>query len=118
MMIPVKKIFVFGSNEGGRHGAGSALAAVQKYGAIYGQGWHRQGDAFAIPTKDADFKVLSIDKIQYYVNQFIKYAKDNSRLTFEVVKIGCGLAGFKEEQISPLFKEAPENCLLPDGWRS
>ena len=37
-------------------------------------------------------------------------------LTFHVVKIGCGLAGYKEEQVAPMFADAPLNVVLPKGW--
>ena len=36
-------IFVFGSNLAGRHGAGAAKIALEKHGAIYGQGVGLQG---------------------------------------------------------------------------
>lgn len=111
-------VFVFGSNEGGKHGAGSAEEAIKNHGAIWGQGVGRQGNSYAIPTKDADFDVLTISKIRYYVNQFIEYAREHPKVTFNVVKIGCGLAGFKESDIAPLFALAPANCILPEGWRS
>ena len=44
-------IFVFGSNPEGRHGAGAAKVAREKFGAIYGQGEGLQGNAYALPTK-------------------------------------------------------------------
>lgn len=44
-------IFVFGSNPGGIHGAGSARVAVNQFGAKYGQGEGLQGNAYALPTK-------------------------------------------------------------------
>lgn len=116
--VPKKKrIFVFGSNLAGIHGAGSAKAAVEKWGAVYGQGVGLQGNAYAIPTKNAQLKVLPLWIIQEYIEQFIIFAKHHPEMEFEVVKIGCGLAGFKENQIAPLFKDAPLNCILPEGWR-
>lgn len=111
-----KRIFVFGSNLAGVHGAGSARAAAEKWGARYGVGVGRTGDAYAIPTKDAYLKVLPLDIVEGYIKGFIEYARMNRNLDFEVVKIGCGLAGFTEDQIRPLFADAPSNCLLPDGW--
>ena len=45
------KIFVFGSNLAGRHGKGAALDAKNKYGAIYGVGFGRTGNSYAIPQK-------------------------------------------------------------------
>lgn len=111
-------IFVFGSNEAGRHGAGAALQAMRTWGAQYGHGVGRQGDAYAIPTKSARFQVLSLERIQVYVNQFFEYARANQLEKFAVTPIGCGLAGYKQWHIAPLFKDAPLNCDLPFGWRS
>lgn len=110
-------IFVFGSNLGGRHGRGSALEAMRKWGAIYGQGVGRQGNAYAIPTKTSRLKPLEPAAIAPHVANFIVYAREHPRDTFHVVKIGCGLAGYKEEEIAPMFKGAPDNVRLPEGWR-
>lgn len=111
-------IFVFGSNLAGRHGKGAALFARQNHGAVYGVGIGRAGNSFAIPTKDNNIKTLPLTEIHKYVNLFLSYARDNPDLEFEVTKIGCGLAGYSEEQIAPMFKEAPNNCHLPRNWRS
>jgi hypothetical protein len=109
-------IFVFGSNEAGKHGAGAAKTARDHYGAILGIGVGRTGNSYAIPTKDANLNTLSIPKIEKYVREFILYAKTNPTLAFEVTKIGCGLAEYTEDDIKPLFENAPVNCFLPDGW--
>jgi hypothetical protein len=103
-------IFTFGSNEAGIHGAGSALHARKYHGAIYGQGVGLQGNSYAIPTKDFNINSLSLKQIKYYVDNFISFAINNPELTFNVVDIGCGLAGFTKEQIAPMFKDAPKNC--------
>lgn len=110
-------IFVFGSNLAGRHGKGAALHARWNHGAEYGVGVGRTGNAYALPTKDARLNVLPLVVIEQYVEDFIKYASLHPELSFEVTKVGCGLAGYSEEKIKPMFKEAPSNCLLPDGWR-
>ena len=110
-------IFVFGSNLAGIHGAGSAYEAKRTYGAETGIGEGPTGRAYAIPTKDRELRTLPISEIGLYVDQFLKYARAHPNLEFHVVKIGCGLAGFKEEQIAPLFHYAPSNCILPEGWR-
>ncbi len=73
--------------------------------------------AYAIPTKSHTIQTLSLDEIKTYIDGFIRYAESNSDLTFEVTKIGCGLAGYKERDIAPMFFSAPDNCLLPPGWR-
>lgn len=110
-------IFVFGSNLAGRHGAGAALFAKNHRGAVSGLGIGPQGNAYAIPTKDQNLMVLSIHRIREYVMGFIIYAEKHPELEFEVTRIGCGLAGYKDSDIAPLFKGAPRNCQLPPGWR-
>lgn len=112
-----RPIFVFGSNLAGRHGAGAAKAAYDEHGAVYGNGVGRQGSSYAIPTKDRQIKTLPLDKIKPHVDEFIEYAKKHPHLTFLVTRIGCGLAGYKDDDIAPMFKGAPDNCLLPEGWR-
>jgi hypothetical protein len=112
-----KAVFVFGSNLAGKHGAGAALFAIKHHGARYGQGIGRQGDSYAIPTKDYKLHPLPLGSIEKHVKAFLLYARANPEEIFEVTKIGCGLAGYSEEQIKPMFKHAPKNCILPVGWR-
>lgn len=109
-------IFVFGSNLAGRHGKGAALYAKQHHGAIYGQGVGRQGMSYAIPTKDSQLNTLPLKAIEKYVLEFILYAEKHPELTFALTRIGCGLAGYKDTDIAPMFKYAPENVLKPTGW--
>lgn len=111
-------IFVFGSNEAGIHGAGAALEARKKYGAKMGIGFGHIGNSFAIPTKDENIKTLPLNQIQKYVDMFIAYAQITPELKYLVTRIGCGLAGYKDSDIAPMFKNAPNNCELPEGWRT
>lgn len=111
-------VFVFGSNLAGRHGKGSALEAKNKWGAIYGMGVGRQGNSYAIPTKDAKLNVLHLNNIQYYVDEFLAYARFHRDDTFHIVAIGCGLAGYTPKQIAPMFDLAPSNCRLPHVFHS
>jgi hypothetical protein len=108
------QIFVFGSNEAGRHGAGAAKTAV-KWGAIYGVGEGLKGQTYAIPTKDKNIETLNLENINDYVVNFYHFAKINTDLDFLVTEIGCGLAGLTPEQIAPMFKEASAlpNVYLP-----
>jgi len=110
-------IFVFGSNRAGIHGAGAARAAHQFYRAQWGLGEGLQGDSYAIPTKDENLKTLPLEDVAAHVAKFIIVANCRKDLYFFVTRIGCGLAGFTDEQIAPLFKDAPVNCELPEGWR-
>jgi hypothetical protein len=109
-------VFVFGSNLAGRHGKGAALYARQNHGAIYGQGEGLQGQSYAIPTKDAKLRVLSLSEIQNYVNAFKLFAETHSSMDFEVTRIGCGLAGYTDNQIAPMFSKCPPNVHLPKMW--
>jgi hypothetical protein len=113
--LKVNDIFVFGSNEGGKHGAGAALYAYQRFGAIYRQGVGLQGQTYAIPTKDTYIETLPIEIIKTYVDEFIVFAKDHPDLTFLVTLIGCGRANYKPDAISHLFAEciSMENVYLP-----
>jgi hypothetical protein len=110
------EIFVFGSNEAGRHGKGAALHARRHHGAVYGVGVGRTGNAYGIPTKDRNLRTLPLERIQQYVQEFLAYAADHPALMFKVTAIGTGLAGYKHEDIAPMFACAPANCRLPDEW--
>lgn len=107
-------IFVFGSNTEGRHGKGAALEA-RRYGAIYGQPRGRQGDTYAIITKDLSkgLRSIPIESIAKEVNAFLVYAAAHPEDTFLVSPIGCGLAGYKPAEIAPLFRSSPANVQLP-----
>ena len=107
------EIFVFGSNLRGMHGGGAAYIAHQKFGAIMGQGVGLQGQSYAIPTMQG-----GVETIKPYVDDFIEFAKMNKKLIFLVTRIGCGIAGFTDEEIAPLFEKAHEveNIVLPEGW--
>jgi hypothetical protein len=113
-----KTIFVFGSNQAGRHGKGSAKYARLHKGALYGQGEGLQGSSYAIPTKDAQIRTLPIEQIAEHVKLFKLFAESRTDLTFEVTPIGCGLAGYAPIQIAPLFADSPENCLLPQEFKT
>ncbi|MCQ2261440.1 MAG: hypothetical protein MJZ77_08640 [Bacteroidales bacterium] len=107
------EIFVFGSNLAGHHGGGAARIAYERFGAIYGQGVGLQGQSYAIPTMQG-----GVETIKPYVDEFITFAQGHPELTFLVTRIGCGIAGFRDEEIAPLFAEAHliANIVLPQGW--
>lgn len=111
------KIFVFGSNEAGFHGAGAALNALAMHGALMGCSYGHYGDSFAIPTKDSHLKTLPLQRIEDYVTGFLAYARGRRDLKFKVTRIGCGLAGLEDKEIAPLFSTAPENCYFDTAWK-
>lgn len=104
------EVFVFGSNLNGYHGGGAARVAMDKFGAVWGQGVGLQGQSYAIPTMQG-----GVDTIKPYVDEFIGFARQHGGLTFLVTRIGCGIAGFTDEEMAPLFRTAigMENIVLP-----
>lgn len=109
------EIFVFGSNLGGYHGGGAARIALEKFGAVWGNGDGPQGRSYAIPTMQG-----GVSTIRPYVSKFISYAREHGEQTFLVTRIGCGIAGFDDEDIAPLFSAAKDvdNIHLPRSfWR-
>ena len=107
------EIFVFGSNLAGRHGGGAARAANMKFGAEWGVGVGLTGQSYAIPTMQG-----RVETIKPYVDEFIRFAQENPGLKFLVTRIGCGIAGFKDEEIAPLFDKAMQvpNIYLPETF--
>lgn len=107
------EIFVFGSNLEGHHGGGAALLAWKKWGAIWGQGTGLQGQTYGIPTMHG-----GPDRIKPYVDEFISFARQHPELTFLVTEVGCGIAGFRPAEITPLFRDAVdvENIHLPQRF--
>ncbi|QDP54385.1 MAG: hypothetical protein Unbinned4120contig1000_37 [Prokaryotic dsDNA virus sp.] len=125
-------IFVFGSNTGGIHGAGAALFARQQRGAKPGVGYGHIGQSYAIPTKGHFTQklkgrgghkrvhvgnTLDLTTIERYVRDFIKFAEEHPEMAFQVTRIGCGLAGLKDEDIAPMFEDAPPNCFFDNHWQ-
>ncbi len=111
--LAANEIFVFGSNLQGHHYGGAARIAEEKFGAIFGQGVGLQGQSYAIPTMHG-----GVETIRPYVDEFIEFAKQHPELTFLVTRIGCGIAGFKDSEIAPLFTAAVgmENVALPQSF--
>lgn len=107
------EVFVFGSNLGGFHGGGAARVALDKFGAEWGNGVGIQGQSYAIPTMQG-----GVETIRPYVDDFIKYACRNADKFFFVTRIGCGIAGFDDADIAPLFANAMgiDNICLPETF--
>ncbi len=109
------EVFVFGSNLQGAHAGGAARTAYNHFGAVWGEGMGLQGQSYAIPTMQG-----GVDTIKPYVDDFIKFAADHPELFFYVTRIGCGIAGFRDKDIAPLFASCVdlENVALPrEFWK-
>lgn len=109
------EVFVFGSNTAGNHQGGAARFARSKFGAVMGKGEGLYGKTYALPTADLTFQGLPLSVISGHISKFIIFAKHHKELTFLVTKIGCGIAGFKIEEIAPMFRDAlgETNIILP-----
>lgn len=116
-------VFVFGSNLSGIHGKGAANHAFINHMAIWGQGEGLQGNSYAIPTKGKlspltkRFPRLPLEVIAAHVAVFKMFARSRPDLTFNVTKIGCGLAGYTYREIAPMFELSPENVNLPEEFQ-
>ena len=106
-------VFVFGSNAQGKHMGGAARVAMEKFGAVWGVGEGLRGSSYALPTMEG------LDSMAAAVGRFIAFAREHSDLRFLVTAVGCGIAGYRPEQIAPLFAEAqslPNVCLPFSFW--
>jgi hypothetical protein len=104
------RVFVFPSDEAGILGTRYGSRAVRTYGAVYGAGVGRTGDAYALPVKRNPAKALTLAEIAEHIHVFRAYAHAHPALTFDV-------QGFSDA-LAPLFRGAPDNVLLPAGWRT
>lgn len=116
------QVFVFGSNLAGRHGAGAALLARQRFGAVTGRGTGLMGRCYGIATKDRHLNTLPLEAIGTGISLFQGFAMASPEVNYLVTEIGCGLAGYSPEQIAPLFflsdyvtkpEQIPVNISLP-----
>lgn len=111
------EIFVFGSNLAGIHGAGAARAAMDNYGALYGVGVGFYGQTYAIPTKDFKIETLPIHIIAHHIEIFRYLTNALPNVKFKVTRVGCGLAGYKDEHIAPMFRGCSDNCSFAEEWK-
>lgn len=109
--------FTYGSNLAGRNGAGAALYAKKYFGAKDGIGQGPNGFCYALPTKDAQLKTLSLRRIQMFVYIFLDYALHHPELEFLLTPVGTGQAGYTPEQIAPMFKHSPINIIIPEEFK-
>ena len=113
-------IFGFGSNVEGWHSGGAAATALEKYGAVWGKGEGLFGSSYALPTMDVCFgrigPRLPLSSIKRCINNFILFAAANPQKEFHMTRIGCGIAGYTDQEIAPLFNEAGRNVLFDSAW--
>ena len=113
--VEANEIFVFGSNEQGRHGKGAARDALA-FGAVYGIGRGLVRNTYALPTKSTPYKTLPLPEIAANIRELYTCALANPHLTFLVTPVGCGLAGYQVQDIAELFTNPPDNLVFINDW--
>jgi hypothetical protein len=108
--LMLNEVFVFGSNAIGSHGAGAAKQAKEHFGAVEGIGQGLVGQSFAIDTMGRK------ERIKEGADMLRDTALRLPALTFYLTKVGCGIAGYSEDEIKPLFRDMPSNVIKPEGW--
>ena len=111
------QVFVFGSNTLGYHTGGASGTARKKFGAVWGQSEGLQGQSYAIPV-DYGKDVRNDVEVKAAINRFIAFAKSHKELFFFVTRVGCGIAGYHDDEMAPFFEEALElkNVSLPKSF--
>lgn len=110
------EVFVFGSNLLGIHGAGAAKFAREHCGAVEGVYEGRTGQSYALPTCTRPGLGMYIGDVAAAVQNFLVYAAHNPTTKFFLTRVGCGFAGYTDDEIAPLFRMAPANVRMPPGW--
>ena len=116
MLLPTQ-IFVFGSNALGYHTGGASGTARKKFGAVWGQPEGLQGQSYAIPV-DYGKSVRKDAEVKNAIKRFISFAAKHTELFFFVTRIGCGMGGYRDEEMAQFFREALnlKNVCLPKSF--
>lgn len=118
-------IFVFGSNPEGRHGAGSAKVAKEKFGAVYGVGEGLQGNSYALPTKDLRIpgtRSISKSDIVRNIQKLYDLARTMPEKNFKVAYRTRfdekSLNGYTGEEMVQMFSvyPIPNNIYFSGEW--
>lgn len=113
------RVFVFGSNLLGIHGAGAAAYARLQLGAEAGVGEGLTGRSYALPTCYRPGEPVTLQELAVYMYNFFNFADDHPELTFFLSKVGCGIAGFDEHDVAYIVHELlpPANVHIPPDWQ-
>ena len=109
--------FVFGSNLAGTHAGGAAKIALQHFGAIKGVGRGWAGQSYAIPTMNEHLQQMPLSQIESYIDDFKIYTKNHPKMKYFITAVGCGVAGYKVEEIAPMFKGISHNVTFSISFR-
>jgi len=110
------QVFVFGSNTQGRHGKGAAKQALQ-FGAEYSKAYGRQGQTYAIVTKELrkTMPPITLEAIHTQLELLAEVAECNPQNEFLLTPVGTGLGGFTLRQLEDILPDFQDNVTLT--WR-
>ena len=109
-VLAPNEVFVFGSNAEGHHGGGAALIAYRDFGAVWGEGHGHHGSTYAVDT------MSGLDVLAAEAREFVAYTIAHPELRFLLTPVGCGIAGYRPEQVAPLFAEVPSTVTVPQSF--
>ena len=111
------QIFVFGSNTLGYHTGGASGTARKKFGAVWGQAEGLQGQCYAIPV-DYGKNIRKDNEVKAAVGRVLDCAQTHPVRFFLVTRVGCGIAGYHDEEMAQYFIDALElkNVSLPKSF--
>ncbi|MQW92106.1 hypothetical protein GFH30_04645 [Acinetobacter wanghuae] len=116
--LPKNTVFVFGSNLAGQHIDGAAKTALTHFGALKGVGRGWSGQSYAIPTINEHLQQMPLSQIQHYIDDFKIYTKNHPKIQYFITSLGCGIAGYKIEEIAPMFRGISRNVIFPQSFRA
>jgi len=144
----MENIFVFGSNEQGFHGAGSAGYAMRgdskntwrkdrdflkamsappnspnrkgkfaEFGIGRGFQEGKEGKSYAIctVTRPGNKRSISLDDIFRQICDLLFFAKEHQEYIFQCTPIGCGYAGYTEQEMKTVWDMALVVCPSSDN---
>jgi len=111
-----KRIFVYGSSLTGSVKTGLAHDAYMHHGATAGHKAGISGQAYAIPVRDHNDKLLTLIQIDLWVSRFLVFAAEHRELQFDVTAVGCAPNEYTAQQIAPFFQVRTTNIRLPKSF--
>lgn len=107
-----RRIFVFGSNTRGLHYSGAAAYAQEECGADMGIGEGLTGDSYALPTCSGPQTASPRGDVRAACRRFRAFAVDHPELDFLLTAVGCGIAGFRVEEVAEWLDDLPDNVYV------
>jgi len=110
-------VFVFGSNMLGEHVEGNAQIAARFHQAAAGHWEGRTGNAYAIPYRDRQMKLMALRDIGGHVERFKAYASAQRGQPLQVARFACEKGAYSDAEVADLFRNAPPGAALPALWQ-